>query len=211
MADDITDDSPPDATSSGDAAHILPTCGILAGLSDRARSNLATFGTYQTFAPGIEIIREGTKQNRLYIVIRGELTITCRTGGKEIQLSTAKDGECLGETSLLEPGLASATVRVVEESTVWSIDSEDLRAFVAEHTGGSGSLLMGIASCLSQRLRHANELIASHQVPPVETLPEGRERAITASNTLVQIGFFDRLKKSIAGEKKITIPSRIKL
>ena len=94
-------------------------------------------------------------------------------------MSTATEGECLGETSLLEPGLASATVRVAKESTVWSIDSEDLRAFVAEHTGGSGSLLMGIASCLSQRLRHANELIASNHVPPVETLPEGRERAIT--------------------------------
>ena len=210
MADDQTDVSLPNEVPS-DSAVALPALGILAGLSDRARSNLARFGTYQTSPAGTEIIREGASQNRLYIVIKGELTITCRTGGKEIMLSTAKDGECLGETSLLEPGLASATVRVAEEATVWSIDSEDLRAFVAEHTGGSGSLLMGIASCLSQRLRRANELIASHQVPPVETLPEGRERAITASNTLVQIGFFDRLKKSIGGEKKITIPSRIKM
>jgi len=210
MADDQTDVSLPNEVPS-DSAVALPALGILAGLSDRARSNLARFGTYQTSPAGTEIIREGASQNRLYIVIEGELTITCRTGGKEIMLSTAKDGECLGETSLLEPGLASATVRVAEEATVWSIDSEDLRAFVAEHTGGSGSLLMGIASCLSQRLRHANELIASNHVPPVETLPEGRERAITATNTLVHIGFFDRLKKSIAGEKKIVIPTRIKM
>jgi len=210
MADDQTDVSLPNEVPS-DSAVALPALGILAGLSDRARSNLARFGTYQTSPAGTEIIREGASQNRLYIVIKGELTITCRTGGKEIMLSTAKDGECLGETSLLEPGLASATVRVAEEATVWSIDSEDLRAFVAEHTGGSGSLLMGIASCLSQRLRHANELIASNHVPPVETLPEGRERAITATNTLVHIGFFDRLKKSIAGEKKIVIPTRIKM
>jgi CRP-like cAMP-binding protein len=210
MADNKSDVSPADETSSPSAV-ALPALGILVGLSDRARTNLARFGSYQTSPPGTEIIREGTPQNRLYIVIKGELTITCRTGGREIMLSTAGEGECLGETSLLEPGLASATVRVAEEATVWSIDSEDLRAFVAEHTGGSGSLLMGIASCLSQRLRHANELIAANHVPPVETLPEGRDRAITASNTLVHIGFFDRLKKSISGEKKISIPTRIKM
>jgi hypothetical protein len=34
---------------------------------------------------------------------------------------------------------------------------------------------------------------------PVEILPAGRERAITADNTPMQVGFFDRLKKSFGG------------
>jgi hypothetical protein len=70
---------------------------------------------------------------------------------------------------------------------------------------------MGMASCLSKRLRQANQLIAKHHMLPVETLPQGRERAITASNTPVQIGFFDRLKKRLGAEKKVHISTKIKM
>ena len=54
-------------------------------------------------------------------------------------------------------------------------------------------------------------MIAKHHVLPVETLPQGRERAITAGNTPVQIGFFDRLKKKLVAEKKIRISTKIKM
>jgi hypothetical protein len=77
------------------------------------------------------------------------------------------------------------------------MDIGDLRSYLSEHAGGAGALLMGMATCLSKRLRQTNKLIAQHHIKPVETLPEGRERAITASSTLVQLGFFDRLTQKI--------------
>ncbi len=190
----------------------LPPLGILAGLSDRSLNNLASFGRYDQVKPGVMLIKEGDPQDRFYVVVSGKLAISALASGKEVPLSTAEAGECLGEVSLLEPGTASASVRVVEKSVLWSMNLDDLRAYLAEHAGGGGALLMGMASCLSQRLRQANQLIAQHRMAPVETLPQGRERAITAENTPVQIGFFDRLKKSMGGgEKKVKISTEIKL
>lgn len=192
-------------------AQALPPLGILAGLSELSLANLASYGRYHQFPAGTEIIREGELQDRFYVVVTGKLAISARSGDTEMALSSAQAGECLGEVSLLQPGPASASVRVVEDALLWSMDIGDLRTYLAEHTGGAGALLMGMASCLSKRLREANQLIAKHHVKPVETLPQGRERAITASNTLVQISFFDRLKKSLGGDKKVHISTKIKM
>jgi CRP/FNR family cyclic AMP-dependent transcriptional regulator len=189
----------------------LPALGVLAGLSDRSLANLAAFGSYHRLTAGFEIIHEGDPQDRFYVVVSGLLAVSARAGGKDVELSVAKAGECLGEVSLLEPGPASASVRVVEDATLWSMDIGDLRAYLAEHAGGAGALLMGMATCLSKRLRQANHLIAQHHVAPVETLPKGRERAITATNAPVHPGFFERLKKKLRGDKKVQISTKIKM
>jgi len=190
----------------------LPPMGILAGMSDRSLANLASFGQYDRFEVGTVIITEGQQQDRFYVVVQGKLAITALASGKEVPLSVAEAGEPIGEVSLLEPGPASASVKVAEPAILWSMNLENLRDYLAEHAGGGGALLMGLASCLSSRLRQANMLIAKHQVTPVEILPHGRERAITADNTPVQVGFFDRLKKTMGGgEKKVQISTEIKL
>jgi CRP/FNR family cyclic AMP-dependent transcriptional regulator len=210
---DETTYSPDEASNQElpEATPALPALGILSGLSDRSLANLTAFGQYHQFSAGTEIIREGEMQDRFYVVVAGKLTIRAGAGNNEVALSVAGPGECIGEVSLLEPGPASASVRALQDSTMWSMDISDLRAYFSAHAGGAGALLMGMAGCLTKRLRQANELIRHHHVLPVETLPEGRERAITASNAPMQVGFFDRLKKSLAGEKKIRISTKIKL
>jgi len=189
----------------------LPPIGILAGLSDPSLEKLAPYGRCHRFPAGIEIIREGEAQDRFYVVVTGELAVSAQAGGRDVLLSVAGEGECLGELNLLEPGPATASVRVVKDATMWSMDIGELRNYLFEHTDGAGVLLTGMATCLSKRLRHANQLIAQHHVAPVETLPQGRERAITASNTPVQLGFFDRIKRSLTGTRKVRISTKIKM
>jgi len=189
----------------------LPKQGILAGLSDRSLSNLAGYGRCHRFPAGTEIMREGEMQDRFYIVVSGELAISARAVSGDVTLHVAKVGECIGELNLLEPGPASATVRAETDATVWSMDIVELRTFLFEHTGGAGALLLGLAVCLSQRVRQANHIIAQNHALPVENLPAGRERAITADNTPIHPGLFDRLKQKIAGDKKIRISTTIKM
>ena len=93
------------------------------------------------------------------------------------------------------------------------MDIEELRKYILEDTGDAGILLMGMASCLSIRLRKANQLIGQHHIVPLETPPGSRERAIKAGDTPVQLGFFERLKKAVGTEKgkKIRISTKIKM
>ena len=92
---------------------------------------------------------------------------------------------------------------------LWSMNLEDMRAYLAEHLGGGGALLMGMAQCLSRRIRQANHLISQHHTVPVEPLPHGQARAITADNTPVNLGFFEKLKWSLGGERKVKISREI--
>jgi CRP-like cAMP-binding protein len=177
----------------------LPPVGILAGLSDESLTNLARYGKYDYFEPGAEIIREGQMQNRIYIVVLGRLAITALVDGRELALNECLAGECLGEIGMLAPGPATASAHALEKTTLWSMTADDFRRYIAEHVGGAGALLLGISICLCQRVRHANKLILSHRMKPVEILSDGRERAITAENAPVQVGFFDLLKKTLVG------------
>jgi len=189
----------------------LPAVGILSGMTDVSLANIAPFGKYHHFEAGTEIIREGQVQKRMYIVLMGKLSISAVVDGKELVLNEVLPGDCIGEISLLDPGPASANVRALEEATLWSMDSAGFRTYFAKHLGGAGALLMGMANCLCQRLRNANAMIIRHHMKPLETLPSIRERAITAENTPVPISFFDRLKKSLGGEKKVQLPTKIKM
>jgi CRP-like cAMP-binding protein len=201
------------ATAAGNLDPALPGLGILFGLGQRSLENLATFGEYHRAPSGTEIIREGDLQNRFYVVISGELAISAHCGGRDVALSTALPGECLGELSLLEPGAASASIRVTRDAVLWSMDIEDLRAYILDDTGDAGILLMGMASCLSYRLRKANALIGQHHVVPLEMPPGCREKAISADDTPVQLGFFRRLKKAVGADqdRKIRISTKIKM
>ena len=207
--------SVPPASSHPEETNLpLPHVGIFAGLSVKSLENLTGYGKYERFAAGTEIVHEGAKQERLYVVVSGKLALSARRGAQEIPVSEAHAGECLGEVSLLEPGPATATIRAVENAVLWSLDITGVRVFIAEHSGGGGAFLMGMATCLSARLREANHRICQHHMMPVETLPAGRERAITASNAPIQPGFFERIKQTIAiprPEKKVRISTKIKM
>lgn len=207
----ISSETAPEASATGEKPFELPPLGILAGLSERSLVDLAAYGRCHRLPAKSELMREGEMQDRFYIVVSGEVGITTEIGGKEVSLSTAKSGDCIGELNLLDPGPASATVKVRKDSTLWSMDAEQLRTYLFEHTGGAGALLMGIAHTLSNRIRTANQLIIQNHKTPIETLPPGRERAITATNTPVQLGFFDRLRKSLSSSKKVRISTKIKM
>jgi len=209
-------DSPADESvgpNSKTQAPVLPSLGILVGLGNRSLTNLAEFGRYDQFPAGTRLIREGEVQNRFFVVVDGQLAVSIHSCGRELPLGMAEAGECLGEVSLLDPGPASASIQVVEDATLWSMDVDELRDYLQAHMGDAGILLMGMASCLSNRLRKANRLISQHHVVPTQTLPHSRERAITAANTPLTLGFFERIKKSLVSEKdkKIRISMKIKM
>jgi CRP-like cAMP-binding protein len=205
------------AAADSNSSLSLQPLGILAGLSERSLTDLAGYGRCHRMPAETQIMREGEMQDRFYIVVSGEVAISARIGGKDVPLNVATSGDCIGELNLLEPGPATATVKVVKDATLWSMDAEQLRTYIYEHTGGAGALLMGMAHTLSKRIRQANILIAENHVPPVETLPQGGgERAITASNTPVHLSLFKRLRQSLTGTpssktKKVQISTKIKM
>ncbi len=191
---------------------VLPPVGILSYLSAKSLQDLAVYGKYERFQPGENLIEEGTPQHRLYIVVEGTMQISAMVSGQEIVYCQIEPGECLGEVSLFEEGPASATVRAITVSVLWSMDINEMITYLSEHVGGGGALLMGIARCLSQRLRQANQTIARHHLNDVTPIHQNRSEPIRAEVVDAPSNFFDKLQKKFGSDgKKPKIPTEIKL
>src|ERR1700677_4515427 len=102
--------------SADDSYPPLPHVGIFAALSAQSLTNLASYGKFEEVAAGAQLVREGGTQDRLFVVVSGKVALTARRGTKDVPVSEAHAGECLGEAALLEPSPSAATLRVMEDS-----------------------------------------------------------------------------------------------
>lgn len=199
----------PDAAGWQEIHGELPAVGILLGMNEPA--TLAKYGHFFAGKPGDEIIREGAEQNHLYIVVEGRLEVSAQVSGKKIVLAKIEPGECIGEASLLNPSPAGATVTVLEKALLWKMSGEAFNKYLVDHPGGGGILLLGMAQCLSRRLREANARVAQHHLPPNFALPHFGTQAIRAPDMGVQTSLFKKIKHSLVGTKQIKIPTEIKM
>jgi CRP-like cAMP-binding protein len=150
----------------GDLIAELTPEGILAFLKPEELEVLKFYGVFGEYGVGEIVVEEGAMQNRLYYVLSGKLNVLVNRAGEEFKLGEVQSGDCLGEVSIFEPGVASATVRVSETAVLWHLDIEALQSFFAELPGAGGQLLVGIAQLLCKRLRHANDAIAQNHSSP---------------------------------------------
>lgn len=192
---------------------MLPPVGILAYLSSKSLCDLTNYGRFEKFASGERVILEGTEQNRLYIIVQGSLQISSLASGKEVVYCQIDAGECLGEISLFEGGTASATVTALQETVLWSLDIQELVQYLTEHVGGGGALLMGIARCLSHRLRAANQQVAKSRIQEIQVTFAIKTKPLRVENSIPAKSFMEKLSEKLKGgnEVKSKISTDIKL
>src|SRR5437763_1316746 len=141
----------------------LPVSGVLAEVPlfaalDAEPAQLLTAAlTTRTVPRGHVVFREGDTGDRLFIVIDGKVKIS-RTAadGRENLLTVLGTGEMFGELSLFDPGARTATATAVTDSTLASLDHDDLRPLLLARPAVAVNLLQALA----QRLRRTNEAMA---------------------------------------------------
>ncbi|MFQ3670837.1 MAG: cyclic nucleotide-binding domain-containing protein [Verrucomicrobiia bacterium] len=132
---------------------VLPPIGFVADLKDEDRELLSSYGEFLPANPEHDLIEQGWPQEHLFLLISGQLEVR-RTGlEKDVLIGVINPGESVGETSVFDPGPASATVRPREFSQVWRIDRDSLNSYLADNPVAGVILLIGIATALSQRVR----------------------------------------------------------
>jgi len=112
--------------------------------------------------PGQVVIVEGSPPEGLLVVVEGMFEATRRTGDEQIRLGDAGQGEVLGEMSILENQVASATVRALEKGSLIKVPVEVFREVLSDP-----GLLGAMVSTVTRRLRereaafYQNEKLAS--------------------------------------------------
>lgn len=108
------------------------------------------------------IIKEGTKNNSLYIIKKGLVRVQKKVEGKDMILDDLKDGETIGELTFLEEGKSSASCVAVLNSEVYAIGRKEYDEFSVQYPFISTKILLAIALKLKERIVKTNELLATY-------------------------------------------------
>ena len=103
---------------------------------------------------------EGMTGEILYVIRRGSVNITKKgKGTEEIVLATLKEGEFLGEMSLIDNRPRTATARVAEEASLLVMTKKAFTTLLEKHPDVAQKILLVFLRIANERLRKANESI----------------------------------------------------
>lgn len=103
------------------------------------------------------LIEEGEYSNVLYLVYSGVLSVSLTGEFYEISLGLIKPGQWVGDVSLIEPGKASATVKVVEQAHLLCLKHDRFEVFRSQHPKTASRMLHALSTELAGRLRHSSQ------------------------------------------------------
>ena len=110
-------------------------CGLLAGIC-----------TVITLKQGQILIKQGKKDDSLYVVIKGRLQVNRDTGGgNHVTLACIRDGEMAGEMGFLDDSEHRATLQADDTTDVLQIKRKHLEGLLDEHPQIVYKLMRAIA------------------------------------------------------------------
>ena len=114
------------------------------------------------FGPGDVILEEGNANRALHIVKSGRIRVTRSVNDREVTLCDLNAGQTFGELSIIEDGVASASLKAVGETEVLSISMADLATFLRTHPAAAAKFWREIAVDLRRRLIQTNDVVRSY-------------------------------------------------
>ncbi len=103
---------------------------------------------------------EGMTGEILYVIKKGTVQILKKVeANKEVVLATLKDGEFLGEMSLIDNRPRTATARVGEEAVLLVMTKKAFNTMMEKHPEIALKVLLTFLKIANERLRKANESI----------------------------------------------------
>jgi len=138
-------------------AELLERHPLLAHLTAEQLEHIADAGEVERYIPGEEVVGEGNLGDAIYLVLSGKVEVS-KAGHA---LAALEPGEFFGEMAMLEPVMRSATVTAVDPSYLFRLPYKAIQGLVTTDPGAAMALLIHIVKTLSERLRRANETLAS--------------------------------------------------
>ena len=114
------------------------------------------------FSPGDLILEEGNPNRALHILKSGRLRVSRRVHENEVTLTELQPGQSFGELSIIEDGVASASLRAQTEGEVLSVPMEKLANVLRRYPNAAGKFWRAIAVDLRRRLIETNDVVRNY-------------------------------------------------
>jgi len=136
----------------------LGSIPIFAGLNAAALSEIARAVEEAAFRTGDIIVREGEAGNRMFIIFSGRVEVVKNLAQThETILAVLRPKDFLGESSIIECVARSASVRAVEDTSLFALKGTDLYRLFKRYPDQYAIMILNIARDLSRRLRAIDE------------------------------------------------------
>jgi CRP-like cAMP-binding protein len=124
------------------------------------RSFSVTTGSLgKLYRDGEIVIRQGGRDDCMYVIQEGRVEIFLEKDGRELRLAVRGDGEIIGEMAIFDRSPHSATVRALGEARILSVDKRGFLKRVHEDP----SLAFHILRNMSFRIRDLSEKLARYE------------------------------------------------
>jgi CRP-like cAMP-binding protein len=168
------------------SAKPLPLKGIpiFEALSQKQVSMLETIVHREFFGKDEVIIKEGSEDQKLYIITKGKARITHNAAGagEDVILDELEAGEVMGEVSLVIDAPHSVSVTAVETTELITVERKDLFELMAKEPEFAARMWNFLAKSLGNRLRDSNDRYLTHT----------RERHDDVADELIGTGPFEK-------------------
>jgi CRP-like cAMP-binding protein len=95
---------------------------FLAGVTDADAAAMAQVCEQVTFKAGQTILMQGVTVDSVHVIAQGSAKVLVRVPGKNpLEVAKLGPGQVFGETSIVEFGVAGATIKAVDECLVFII------------------------------------------------------------------------------------------
>ncbi len=122
-------------------------------------ANVAPLFFEKAYTKNSTLFVEGMTGEILYVIRTGSVNITKKSGSQEIVLATLKEGEFLGEMSLIDNRPRTATARVAEESNLLVMTKKAFNTLLEKQPSTALKILLFFLKIANERVRKANESI----------------------------------------------------
>jgi CRP/FNR family transcriptional regulator, cyclic AMP receptor protein len=107
----------------------------------------------ETYHDGDIIVREGEERREMYVIRSGEVVVTKRIDGREVEIARLARGNFFGEMSLLESHPRYATIRAVGDTQLVVVKPGSLLLKIRRNPTFAFEMLQQ----MSRRIRHIND------------------------------------------------------
>jgi CRP-like cAMP-binding protein len=133
---------------------------LFGGLMEEQIECILPFMQQENFDPDMEIITEGKPNDKIYFIIKGQVSVT----KQNVQLSNFGEGEAFGEMEVLDVMPAIASIKSLTPVNAMSISNKALREIYKKDVKIFSLIIMNLARDLCRRLRKADERMSSTSI-----------------------------------------------
>lgn len=134
-------------------ARVMERLFLFEDLPYQARMRVGRIISDRRVVAGETIVREGQAGDTMYVVVQGTFSVI--VGRREV--ATLREGEHMGELSLIDDSPRSATIVARTAGLLLAIERDALRQWCAVEPAVGTRILWKLLSKLSQRLRDTNQ------------------------------------------------------